>query len=769
MILENIKKKIKKDSPETDEPQESSGHINEQGPETLSAASEPHPNFDEPRNCRVVSVYSPKGGSGKTVIALNLAVALCLQGKKVLLLDFDLRSPMEIAQAVNIKVRGSLYDIMRNFSQIEDRFDLVLEELLFHYREDLDYIPAIKKIEYGPKIKSEQITPVINKLRDKYDFIIIDAGSDLTGILVKLFDNSNLILTVIAPDILSVYKAEWCLDVFQNIRFPLRMIRVVLNRAESKGSYSMQEIRLALSAEIIASIPSDGKTLNYALNRQIPVVLDSPESPFAKAIKEAAQIFIEDEDLFVTVNFDAHQHLSDIFGDGYDFWNDQGLYVEEDDEDLKARGGMLELKKRVHKRLLEEINLSNMTTDVLTKKGPEYEKMRQQIEKSVMNILSQETGQHIASQEARNRIIRELIDDVMGFGPLEDLIKDSTVTEIMVNNTDKVYIEKRGKLFLTEKKFLSQGHIKTVIERIIAPLGRRIDESTPMVDARLPDGSRVNAIIPPLALSGPTLTIRKFSKKKLTIRELISEYSSLTHDMADFLEGCVKLRKNMIVSGGTDSGKTTFLNILSECIPDGERVITIEDAAEIKLHHEHWIRLESRPPNIEGRGAITISDLFKNTLRMRPDRIIVGECRGKEVIDMLQAMNTGHDGSMSTVHANTPQDVITRLDSLMLMSGIEIPIRAIREMIASAIDVIVQTAKFSDGTRKVTHISEVIDVDKDGTVILKDIFIFDEHGLDKDSSVRGEYISTGYVPTFFEQFARRGIDIKEAVFRKKAG
>jgi len=321
-----------------------------------------------------------------------------------------------------------------------------------------------------------------------------------------------------------------------------------------------------------------------------------------------------------------------------------------------------------------------------------------------------------------------------------------------------------GKIELTTKKFTSNNQVRIVIERILAPLGRRIDESSPYVDARLSDGSRVNAIIPPLSLTGPTLTIRKFAKKRLTIDDLVKNLGSLTEEMSLFLQACVKAEKNILVSGGTGSGKTTLLNILSEFIPDGERIVTIEDSAELRLHHQHWVRLESRPPNIEGRGEIGIRDLFRNCLRMRPDRVIVGECRGKEVLDMLQAMNTGHDGSMSTLHANSPRDVLIRLDSMILMAGIELPMRAIREIIFSALDMIVHTARLSDGSRKVVAITEVSGLSQDTNVNLKDIFVFKRKSVDREGKVLGNFTSLNYIPSFYNEIISRGIYLPKDIF-----
>jgi len=392
--------------------------------------------------------------------------------------------------------------------------------------------------------------------------------------------------------------------------------------------------------------------------------------------------------------------------------------------------------------------------------------LREKAEKIVTNLLAEETGAFLSSFEVREKLVKDVADEALGLGPLEELIRNQDITDIMVNNKDQIYIEQHGKLELTSKKFISDDQVRVVIERIIAPLGRRIDESVPMVDARLPDGSRVNAIIPPLSLTGPTLTIRKFAREHYTVEDLISRFYSLDKNIADFLSACVMFRKNVIVSGGTGSGKTTFLNILSTFIPNDERIVTIEDAAELRLNQEHWVRLESRAPNIEGKGAITIRDLFRNCLRMRPDRIIIGECRGGEVLDMLQAMNTGHDGSMTTIHANSTRDVLSRLDSMILMSGVELPIRAIREMTASAIDLVVQTARLSDGSRKITQVTEIAGMDDETHIKFADIFRFKQLSIDKEhnNKVIGKFIATGHIPSFYDELVTRGINLSKDIF-----
>jgi pilus assembly protein CpaF len=379
-----------------------------------------------------------------------------------------------------------------------------------------------------------------------------------------------------------------------------------------------------------------------------------------------------------------------------------------------------------------------------------------------LNAIIEDSSTPLTSEE-RRRIIREVEDDVLGLGPLEALLSDDTITEIMVNGADTIYVEQKGKLTRSLVRFDDEAHLRRVIDRIVSKVGRRIDESSPLVDARLMDGSRVNAIIPPLAVSGSTLTIRKFSRDALGVNDLIG-FGTMTPDMADLLRACVQARLNILVSGGTGTGKTTLLNVLSSFIPSNERIITIEDAVELQLQQDHLVRLESRPANVEGRGEVTIRDLVKNSLRMRPDRIVVGECRGAEALDMLQAMNTGHDGSLSTVHANAPRDAIARLETLVLMAGMDLPLRAIREQITSAVDLIVQITRLRDGTRRVVAVTEVHGMEGQ-TVTLQDIFLFDySAGIDANGKFLGRPVATGVRPKFAERFEELGIVLSPRVF-----
>jgi len=387
------------------------------------------------------------------------------------------------------------------------------------------------------------------------------------------------------------------------------------------------------------------------------------------------------------------------------------------------------------------------------------DEVRRTVEETFNRVLEQE--QIVLTRVERLRLFEAIAAEILGYGPIEILLKDDTVSEVMVNGPRQIYVERRGKLELSDVQFQDDDHVMRVIDRIVSPLGRRIDESSPTVDARLPDGSRINAVIPPISLVGPVLTIRKFSKDPLTIDDLV-RFGTVTPEMVAFLKAVVESRLNVVVAGGTGSGKTTTLNVLSSFIPEDERIITIENAAELQLRQEHVVTLESRPPNIEGKGEVTIRDLVINSLRMRPERIVVGECRGGEALDMLQAMNTGHDGSMTTAHANTPRDTLSRLETMCLMAGIDLPVRAIREQIAAAVDVIVQQSRMKDGSRRITAVTEVQGMEGD-VIVMQDIFIFEQTGIE-NGKIIGRMKPTGIRPKFIEKFEVANIYLPPNIF-----
>ena len=419
------------------------------------------------------------------------------------------------------------------------------------------------------------------------------------------------------------------------------------------------------------------------------------------------------------------------------------------------------IKQQIHRELLERLDIKRLAAARVDK-----DDLQERALTTIRAIVNDVRGRLPGGIDPET-LAREIYNEAVALGPIEDLLADPEITEIMVNGPDQVYVERGGRLERTDLTFMDDTSVLAIIERIVSPLGRRVDESQPYVDARLPDGSRVNAIIHPLSLVGPCLTIRKFSETPFTDTDLV-RFGTLTGRIVEFCRVSVALRKNIVISGGTGSGKTSLLNVMSSYLPVTDRIVTIEDAAELRLDQEHVVRLEARPPNIEGRGAITIRDLVRNALRMRPDRIVIGECRGGEALDMLQAMNTGHDGSLTTIHANTPRDVISRLETMVLMSGMELPVRAIREQIASAIDVIIHESRFSDGSRKVTQVSEVIGLEGD-QITMQDIFTYEQTGVDADGRALGQFRPTGSVPTFVDEIESRGLALDRTMFDPQGG
>jgi pilus assembly protein CpaF len=414
------------------------------------------------------------------------------------------------------------------------------------------------------------------------------------------------------------------------------------------------------------------------------------------------------------------------------------------------------LKRRIHSKLVDKLDMSRvgeLAGDVL----------RREIRLVVEHLC--DTEDTLLNRGERERLVDEVLDETFGLGPLELLLKDPTISDILINGPKNIYVERRGKMERTSVNFRDNNHLMQIIDRIVSKVGRRVDEVSPMVDARLPDGSRVNAIIPPLALDGACVSIRRFGANPLKLEDLLN-YKAFTPEMVMLLEGAMKARLNIIIAGGTGSGKTTLLNTLSSFISNSDRIVTVEDAAELQLQQEHVVRLETRPANIEGKGAVTATDLVRNALRMRPERIIIGECRGPETLDMLQAMNTGHEGSLTTVHANTPRDAVARIETMITMSGFDLPLKAMRQQIASAVDLIIQANRLQGGPRKVTHITEVVGMEQD-TIVMQDIYHFEQTGIDENGRAHGKFMATGIRPTFMDRLESAGVRLPSSAFRQR--
>ena len=540
---------------------------------------------------KITAIFSTKGGVGRTLIAANLAVSIAREGHRVCVIDLDTQVVGDMAHVLGVAPQSCMADMMsflKKQPQLTKKQDFVVRSKF----NNVDFLAGILKPQQSGHLLPDQIGQVFAFLEKDYDHIVVDAGKNFNDLFLASVNQANLILLIVTPDILSIYQTKWALDTLQFLHFPLDMIKLVLNRAESLSSISWQEIRVNLPVDIIQKIPSDGKLVNQAVNLEMPVVINSPRSKIAQAFFDLAGVLIQDKGLFIErKNIDQLQ-MKEAAPEAADksgqFWETQGLKEEVLEPELdEEQDEILTLKRRIHGKLLDSMNIKRLDLKVFSDRKKARD-LKDRAGAIVSNLLAEEVGSFIPSQEVRRKLIKEILDEALGLGPLEDLLADPDVTDVMVNNKDEIYTERFGKIELTNKRFISNDQVRTIIERIIAPIGRRIDESVPMVDARLTDGSRVNAIISPLSLTGPTLTIRKFRKERYKTADLLA-FNSLTPAMADFIRACVLCRKNLIVSGGTGSGKTTVLNALSEYIPEGERIITLEDAAELKLNQRHWI------------------------------------------------------------------------------------------------------------------------------------------------------------------------------------
>jgi pilus assembly protein CpaE/pilus assembly protein CpaF len=712
----------------------------------------------------IITVHSGKGACGKTLFAVNLAISLLRESKgKVLLLDMGLPLPGDAAQLLGLDKTKAIADLIPLLGRLQPA---LVKGYFTHHSSGIDVLVAINESFQSKLINEGHVNRVMNLVRGGYNYVVVDTSTDLDSINIEIFDNSDVIALLVTPDMLSVTRARRKLEYLQSLHFAREIFRVVSNRVTAKTLVSPEVMERSLNLPLSVQIPEDGDAISLSMSMATPLVLMDARHPITRAIDATSQML--------------HQQLrTDTRRLGAMARQQRGASVPEFRASAgpvpAAAGGavvvpisgersteekFLDVKLRIHKRLVDELKI--VKSDLVSQDPSKVQEVRQRAEMKIVALLDEELKGLSASREQRKLMVKEVIDEALGLGPLEDMLADADITEIMVNRIDQIYVERRGKIELSKGRFLTNEQLRGVIERIVAPLGRRIDEKSPMVDARLSDGSRVNAIIPPLALGGPCLTIRKFPKKRLKVEDLI-QYNTLTNQMSQLMAAAVRARQNVVISGGTGSGKTTLLNILSSFIPADERIVTVEDSAELQLPQDHVVRLESRPPNIEGEGAITIRDLVRNCLRMRPDRIVVGECRGGEALDMLQAMNTGHDGSLTTVHANTPRDALSRLETMSLMAGLDLPSKAIRDQIASAIQIVVQESRLADGSRKITHISEV--TGQEGNIFtMSDIFIFKQTGMSPEGKVLGQFVPTGIVPKFVEKLQQRGIIIPREIF-----
>ncbi len=721
---------------------------------------------------RVLVFTGPREGAGASTLALNLALAWAgSQNRRVIIVQMDplCRDDLSFPLGVTPPTMASMAQLVADKPA---GLGKLLKGRIPITPWGVGLLPLASKRQELLGLSPQVIVKILGALSDSYDlFIDVDPFFPMQ---VFAFDLADIVFWSCLPQ-RSHFAATY--NLFSEIKalhFPLEKFEIVVNEANLPGALAPKEVDrffAAMQKKVLAYMPWEDLLPEYA-NTQKILVVENIQSEWVKALRVVLGRTMEVKPSAKT--WESSMALEEFSAGADLLWKTgaegaaapgaAGRQAEAPSAGPaagRATDFWDELKGKMHKLVVAAMETERIR---ISDDAAQSEENRKKVSSIIDNLLQKETELPL-SRAQREQFSQELVDEILGLGPLQALMRDPAVNEIMVNSYDKIYIERGGKLVLLPARFRNDEQVIQVIKRIVAPIGRRIDESVPLVDARLKDGSRVNAIIAPLAVSGPSLTIRRFSAKPFTAKQLIG-FGSCSEGMIEFLKACVLLRKNIIISGGTGTGKTTFLNMLSNFVPEDERIITVEDTAELKLMQEHWVRLESRPPNIEGKGEITIRDLVRNCLRMRPDRIVVGECRGGESLDMLQAMNTGHEGSLATIHANTPSDAISRLSAMCLMSGTELPMSVLTDMIASAVHLIVQITRFADGKRRVTYVTEI--TGKEGNVVhTRDIFRFHQVTVDEQGRSVGFYTAEDYVPRFHEEFKLKGLQVPLAMFESE--
>ncbi|WP_428898237.1 ATPase, T2SS/T4P/T4SS family [Parelusimicrobium proximum] len=722
---------------------------------------------------KVIAFAGPKEGVGKTTILLNLAILWAnYQPRPVLIVPLDPLARQEHAFYLDIKNPVTIADLVKSLGATSIAVaGGLLRGKVSMSQFGVGVLPLGATRPQVAAISPRIITPILSRLSQTFDiFLDVESSFPMQSFAFDIADKIFWLTQATRNHLNSTVKM---FNDFKDMSFPMNRVDVVCNTYDLAGSIPHEEIDKffhSLNKDIKVFLPWDDSVMASSNRREIEALAN----PASSWVRDGLRILVDNmadtpasQKAWLTSVSDeefsqASKEIWDAVITAGALGGGAAAPVHTGDKEEEERLSFWDdLKQKIHKEVVKSLEVER----IVISDENNSEQTRKRVSNIIEEVLQRQPNLQF-SREQRLRFSTELLDEILGLGPLESLMRDASVTEIMVNAYDKIFIEQKGKLTLTKYRFRNNDQVVQVIKRIVAPLGRRIDESVPLVDARLKDGSRVNAIIAPLAVSGPSLTIRRFSAKPFGPEDYF-RFGTISRECMEFLEQCVKIRKNIIICGGTGTGKTTFLNALSSYIPADERIITVEDTAELRLQQTHWVALESRPPNVEGKGEISIKDLVKNCLRMRPDRIVVGECRGSEALDMLQAMNTGHEGSLATIHANTPKDGLTRLEAMCMMASADLPIFAIREMISSAVNMIVQLSRFSDGSRKVTYITEMHG-QKDGVIQTTDLFRYIQTGVDENGKVQGNFAPTGHKPHFYDEFRAKGIDVPESVFDKQS-
>ncbi len=697
----------------------------------------------------IITIIGGKGGVGKSQVAANLAFAFAAENRqKSLLLDFDQKACGDQNIITGLRSKKNIKDLSEFNGSIDPK---TINMFIGQHKMGVHYIGMPSEAAVAQEINPEGLGKTLKAITNLYPITIIDVGSEINELALKAMEFSTMISIVVTPDLLAVNQSKRMFSELVTMLFPKEMMFVYLNQFQKGHPVTPETVGRQIGRPVFGVIPKDDQGCIRALSTSSPIFTIAKNSPFSQGVVEIVRQ-IKQKNVLKSLERLKKPENAQV----------KKSEVKKSSSGRPGRDPWTDLKSRIHRALVEEMDTKKQDSD------DEQAQiiLRERTKKLVVELLGKEDTKGILNtREDMNNIVKQILDEALGLGPLEDLLSDKTVSEIMVVGPEKIYYEKSGKNIRSDITFTNDRQVLNVIERIVSQVGRRIDEKTPYVDARLKDGSRVHAIIKPCALDGGTITIRKFPEDRLTYKDLV-KFGSMTTNMADFLRISVQAHRNIVVSGGTGSGKTTLINVLGSFIPSNERIITCEDSAELNFPQDHVVRLETKPASLEGEGAVDIRCLVKQTLRMKPDRIVVGECRGGETLDMLQAMNTGHDGSMTTVHSNTPRDCISRLETLVQYAGTGISPKAIKEMISSAVHMIVQQSRLEDGSRHVMNITEVGGLQGE-VITLQDIFVYKQEGIGKGGKIIGKYMASGFIPKFVEKIERKGVKIPRGLFKNE--